>query len=59
MQIANNDLRSEIKEKGIFYWQIANKLNIYPGTLSVWLRHELPNEKKERIRSVIKDLSQK
>ena len=54
----NLDIRREVKENGLYLWQIADKLNISDNWFSRVLRHELPDEKKEEIRSAIRSLKE-
>lgn len=53
----NLDIRNEIKNNGVYYWQIADGLGISDGNFSRILRHELPGEKKTEIRSIIKNIA--
>lgn len=55
----NQDIRQEIKDAGLFYYQIAEQLGINDGNFSRLLRRELPDEKKEQIRGIIQQLAQK
>ena len=57
-KMKNLDIRQEVKESGLFLWQIADKLNISDNWLSRLLRHELSDEKKSEIRSAIKELKE-
>lgn len=52
----NQDIRTEIKSAGLFFWQIADALGMNDGNFSRKLRHELPEEEKRRIREAIKTL---
>lgn len=52
----NNDIRVMARNNGIRLWQIANKLNMQDSNFSKMLRTELPNEKKEKIRNIIKEI---
>lgn len=52
----NQDIRTEIKSAGLFFWQIADALGMNDGNFSRKLRHELPGEEKRRIREAIKAL---
>ena len=56
MKICNQDIRNEIKEAGLFLWQIAEKVGISDTRFSVHLRHEFSPEKKAKIRSIIAEL---
>ena len=53
----NADIRSEIKTAGLYLWQIADGLDINDGNFSRKLRHELSDEEKARIRTIIAELS--
>ena len=52
----NQDIRQEVKEKGLKLWQIAEKLGINDGNFSRMLRRELSDDKKEQIRAIISEL---
>ena len=52
----NQDVRNEVKSARLKLWQIAEELGIYDWELSRLLRHELPDEKKSEIRSIIEKL---
>ena len=54
----NLDIREDAKRSNVKLWQIADKLNISDNWFSRLLRHELPDEKKEEIRSAIKELKE-
>ena len=53
----NSDIRSFAKEKGVRLWEIADALKINVSTFSVRLRHELPKTEKERILSIVNQIS--
>lgn len=52
----NNDIRVMARNHGVRLWQIANKLNMQDSNFSKMLRTELPNEKKENIIKIIKEI---
>lgn len=54
----NQDIRRTAAGAGVKLWQIADALGIADCSLSRKLRKELPQEEKERIFEIIKDLSQ-
>lgn len=54
----NLDIRNEITNSGLNYWQVAEGIGVSDSTFSRLLRHELPDEKKEEIRSAIRELKQ-
>lgn len=56
--MANNDIKKEIAEAGLYQYQIAHELGIKSdATFTKWLRYEIPGEKKRLIREAIKRLS--
>lgn len=57
--MCNLDIKGEAAMAGIKQWQIAEAMKISESYLSRKLRHELPEEEKEKIRSVIKELTKK
>ena len=57
-KMKNLDIRQEVKENGLYLWQIADKLSISDNWLSRLLRHELSDEKKSEIRAIIKELKE-
>lgn len=54
----NTDIRTAAKEANLHLWQVAEGLGICDSAFSRKLRHELPEDEKAKIRSVIKELSQ-
>lgn len=54
----NQDVRRTAAGAGVKLWQIAEALGIADCSLSRKLRRELPAEEKERIFSIIRQLSQ-
>jgi len=54
--MSNTDIKNEVKQSGVYLWQIADRLGINDGNFSRKLRKELSEAEKERIRSIIKDL---
>jgi len=58
MQVkANQDLRQEMKAAGLTFWRVADGLGCSEPTLIRWLRHELPEDVKAKIRAVITTLT--
>lgn len=53
----NMEIRREAAGAGVKLWQIADKLGIQDSGLSKKLRHELPDEEKEKIRAIIAELA--
>ncbi len=54
--MANQDIRALAKDNGVKLWQIAETLKITDTMFSKWLRHELPDEKKSKIRSAVNQI---
>lgn len=53
----NNDVRKAAKAAGVSLWKIAERLDISCSWFSCLLRKELSFEMKERIFSIIRELS--
>ena len=53
----NVEIRNRAKERGVFLWEIAEKLGINDGNLSRRLRKELSESQKEQIFEIIDELS--
>lgn len=51
--VCNQDIRKAIQDSGVKYYELAHELGISHGTLSVWLRYELSQEKKDLIFSIL------
>lgn len=56
--VANKEIRAAAKEAGICLWEVAEKLNIQDSAFSRKLRRELPTEDREKVLSIIRELSQ-
>ena len=54
----NQDIRAAIEAAKIRYWQVAAMYGCTDGNFSRKLRKELPDEEKEKIFSIIRELSQ-
>ena len=57
--ICNKDIRKQIKENGLFNYEVAREIGISDRTLCVWIRKELDSKKKERILNAISELRNK
>lgn len=53
----NQDIRTMANKAGVKLWQIAEQLNINDGNFSRKLRKELPTEEKEKIYTIINQLT--
>lgn len=57
--MANQDIRRAAAGAGVKLWQIAEGLGIADCSLSRKLRRELPEEEKQKVFGIIRDLSGK
>lgn len=56
MSEVNNAVRQAAKEKGVFLWQIADKLCVSEMTLIRRLRHELPQDQQTDVLEAIEKI---
>lgn len=54
----NVDIRTEVKEAGVKLWQVAEQLGMSDSAFSRYLRHELTELQKARIRKIIRELAE-
>lgn len=57
--LANSDIRSTAKTKGVRLWEIAEFLKVSDPTMTRMLRRELPNEEKQQFLSIIEEIASK
>ena len=57
--MANEDIRSALKNANLKHWQLAHLLQISEATLVRKLRQELPTKEKEKIFKIVKKFEQK
>jgi hypothetical protein len=55
--LANNDIRTIAKEKGVRLWEVAEVLKVSDPTMTRKLRRELPQDEKDRIFKIIDELA--
>lgn len=53
----NQEIRAAVKKYGMRFWMIAEKLGIQDSALSRKMRKELGEEEKDKIFSIIEELS--
>lgn len=58
MTNTNIDIRQKMLLNNIKSYELAQAVGIYPSTLSVWLRAELSDERKERVEKALNKLIQ-
>lgn len=56
---ANVEIREAAKRSGVKLWQIAENIGLSDATFSRKLRRELPEDERDRVLSVIKQLAMK
>lgn len=54
--MANQDIRQEITNAGLRFWQVAERFGCSDGNFSRKLRREFTDEQKTKIRAIIADL---
>ena len=57
MTTTNIEIKTAAKQKGVFYYEIADRLGMYDTALSRKLRRELSAEEKQRIFSLIDEIA--
>ncbi len=57
--MANQDIRSYAKQKGVKLWQVANVKGISEPTMTRLLRQELSESDKAEIKRIIDELSER
>lgn len=55
--MCNKEIRDRAKQANVKLWQIADELRMNDYNLSRKLRHELPEEKKAEILTIIERLA--
>lgn len=55
---ANKDIRDLIKSSPVYSYQVAKEYGVSDNYFTVLLRHELTDEKKNKIRAIVKQLSE-
>ena len=53
--MSNQIIRTALEKTGMKKWQLADLMGIHHSTLSVKLRHELPEEEQRRIVKLIEN----
>ena len=49
----NSEVRTKLRNENLYYWQIADALGVCENTFCRMLRHELPEEEKQKILEII------
>lgn len=57
--MCNQEIRKTAKEKNVYLWMIAEKMNVCEMTLTRKLRHELPEAEKTKILAIIDEIHSK
>ena len=58
MEKRNAEIRSLIDSSGLMYWQVAEAVGISESTFSVWLRHELSDDRRKKVIQAINLLTE-
>lgn len=59
MEKRNTRIREELKTHGLRMWQLADLMKIHINTLTIRMRHELPEEEQNRIIDLIRQEAEK
>ena len=51
-------MRQALKERKVRFWQLADFLGISASTLTVWLRHELDDDKQNALIQAVETISE-
>lgn len=54
----NTEIRDEMKRKNIRQYEIANQMQLSPGTFAHWLQSELTPERKRRVLDAIESIAE-
>lgn len=57
--MTNAEIKLKAAGAGVRLWEIAEKLGINDGNFSRKLRHELPDDMKQRVLSIIDEIRNK
>lgn len=57
MTTTNIEIKASAKQKGVYYYEIAEKIGMLDTAFSRKLRRELPAAEKERIFSLIDEIA--
>lgn len=55
--LPNQEIRKELRRKGIYTWELAKELKIHETTLYRYLRSELPLSQKNKYLTLISKLA--
>lgn len=53
---ANEEIRNRIESNRLLYWEVAETVGIAQSNLSVWLRTEMREDRKQRVEKAIDEL---
>ena len=54
--MSNEEIRKRMRIADVKQWEVADAIGVHEATLCVWLRHELPTEKRDKILKAIEKL---
>ena len=52
----NAKIKEMLREKRIYQWEVATKMNVSEITFCRWLRHDLSEDKQQRILNAINEI---
>ena len=56
MEKANQNIRKQIKELGLYQWQLADAVGVSNYSFSIWMRPEMTGERLARVQAALDKL---
>lgn len=56
MEKANQNIRKQIKELGLYQWQLADAVGVSNYSFTIWMRHEMTGERFARVQAALDEL---
>lgn len=54
--MANKDIRRKLVQHNIRFWELADAVGVSASTLTVWMRHDLSEERLARVQAALDKL---
>ena len=56
MNRTNQKIRSQMRELGIYQWQLADAVGVSNYSFTIWMRHEMTGERLARVQAALDEL---
>ena len=56
MEKANQNIRKQIKDLGLYQWQLADAVGVSNYSFTIWMRHEMTGERLARVQAALDKL---